>query len=214
MEFTQATAGGSELLLAKIYVNGVSTSAQVFSQIPRGIIGAKVQLAFSGDEWDGLTKTVVFCGAVTRDVLYDGSAVTVPAEAVADSGKRLKVGVYGTDAASSVVIPTLWCDLGPIVDAAEPSGDETTDPTLPVWAQLQQQMENLKRQPGPEGPAGPAGPAGYSPTVAVEDIEGGHRVTITDKDGEKTFDVMDGPTEDRVVELINEALEVVENGTY
>ena len=33
---------------------------------------------------------------------------------------------------------------------------------------------------------------GFSPIVAVEDIDGGHRVTITDKEGEKTFDVMDG----------------------
>ena len=36
------------------------------------------------------------------------------------------------------------------------------------------------------------GADGFSPTVSVEDISGGHRVTITDKDGEKTFDVMDG----------------------
>lgn len=33
---------------------------------------------------------------------------------------------------------------------------------------------------------------GFSPTVSVTDITGGHRVTITDKGGEKTFDVMDG----------------------
>lgn len=33
---------------------------------------------------------------------------------------------------------------------------------------------------------------GFSPVVDVENIEGGHRVTITDKDGDKTFDVMDG----------------------
>ena len=31
-----------------------------------------------------------------------------------------------------------------------------------------------------------------SPVVSVEDIDGGHRVTITDKNGTKTFDVMDG----------------------
>ena len=31
-----------------------------------------------------------------------------------------------------------------------------------------------------------------SPIVDVKRIEGGHRVTITDADGEKTFDVMDG----------------------
>lgn len=33
---------------------------------------------------------------------------------------------------------------------------------------------------------------GISPTVAITDIDGGHRVTITDKDGVKTVDVMDG----------------------
>lgn len=33
---------------------------------------------------------------------------------------------------------------------------------------------------------------GVSPTVKVEDIAGGHRVTITDANGPKTFDVMNG----------------------
>lgn len=45
---------------------------------------------------------------------------------------------------------------------------------------------------GPEGPEGPAGSDGYSPTVTVEEITGGHRVTITDAEGDHVFDVMDG----------------------
>lgn len=45
---------------------------------------------------------------------------------------------------------------------------------------------------GPEGPEGPAGSDGYSPTVTVEAITGGHRVTITDAEGDHVFDVMDG----------------------
>lgn len=45
---------------------------------------------------------------------------------------------------------------------------------------------------GERGPQGPAGADGFSPTVAVTDIDGGHRVTITDKDGEHTFDVLNG----------------------
>lgn len=45
---------------------------------------------------------------------------------------------------------------------------------------------------GPEGPEGPAGSDGYSPTVTVEEIAGGHRVTITDAEGDHVFDVMDG----------------------
>lgn len=46
--------------------------------------------------------------------------------------------------------------------------------------------------PGAQGPKGDPGAAGFSPTVEVESIEGGHRVTITDADGEHSFDVMDG----------------------
>lgn len=66
---------------------------------------------------------------------------------------------------------------------------------------------------GPQGPAGPTGPQGepgpagqdgkdgqdgqpgkdgISPTVTVEDITGGHRVTITDANGQRVFDVEDG----------------------
>lgn len=55
--------------------------------------------------------------------------------------------------------------------------------------------------PGPAGPPGAdgkdgqdgaSGKDGVSPTVAVTDIPGGHRVTITDVDGSRSFDVMDG----------------------
>ena len=58
--------------------------------------------------------------------------------------------------------------------------------------------------PGPQGPAGeqgiqgPAGSPGvpgsdgFSPVVSVTEIEGGHQVTVTDKDGAHTFDVMNG----------------------
>lgn len=41
---------------------------------------------------------------------------------------------------------------------------------------------------------GKGGSDGFSPTVAITDIEGGHRVTITDSTGEKSFDVLDGET--------------------
>lgn len=39
---------------------------------------------------------------------------------------------------------------------------------------------------------GEQGPQGVSPTVTVDAIEGGHRVTITDANGTQSFDVMDG----------------------
>lgn len=46
--------------------------------------------------------------------------------------------------------------------------------------------------PQPVNIKGSKGDDGVSPIVTVEEIAGGHRVTITDKDGSKAFDVMDG----------------------
>lgn len=45
---------------------------------------------------------------------------------------------------------------------------------------------------GQDGAPGADGEDGYSPTVSVEAITGGHRITITDADGDHIFDVMDG----------------------
>ena len=43
-----------------------------------------------------------------------------------------------------------------------------------------------------KGEDGKDGQDGFSPIVDVEEIEGGHRVTITDAVGDHVFDVMDG----------------------
>lgn len=45
---------------------------------------------------------------------------------------------------------------------------------------------------GIQGLQGIAGEDGFSPTVSVTEIDGGHQVTITDAEGPKTFNVMDG----------------------
>ena len=45
---------------------------------------------------------------------------------------------------------------------------------------------------GIQGIQGEKGADGFSPIVSVNAIEGGHHVTVTDKDGAHTFDVMDG----------------------
>ena len=49
---------------------------------------------------------------------------------------------------------------------------------------------------GETGPQGATGADGYSPTVSVTTITGGHEVTITDKQGDHTFNVMDGDVSD------------------
>lgn len=104
-----------------------------------------VQFVFS-PEWDGLTKTAVFSnGKTTVDVLaanWDGDTVLVPHEVLAVPGRHARVGVYGADE-SGVVLPTVWVSLGKVQPGADPSGDASADPSLPVWAQLQNQIGDL-----------------------------------------------------------------------
>ena len=45
---------------------------------------------------------------------------------------------------------------------------------------------------GVDGTDGTDGTDGFSPTISITEITGGHTVTITDAEGEHTFDVMDG----------------------
>lgn len=104
-----------------------------------------VEFVFS-DDWDGLTKTAVFTnGKTTVDVLaanWDGDTVPVPHEVLAVQGRHARVGVYGADE-SGVVLPTVWVSLGKVQPGADPSGDASADPSLPVWAQLQSQIGDL-----------------------------------------------------------------------
>lgn len=104
-----------------------------------------VEFVFS-DDWSGLTKTAVFsAGRTTVDVLesaWDGNKVVVPHEILADAGPIARVGVYGANA-DGLILPTVWVTLGKVMPAAEPSGDPGADPTLPVWAQLQNQIGDL-----------------------------------------------------------------------
>ena len=104
-----------------------------------------VEFVFS-DDWSGLTKTAVFsAGRTTVDVLeseWDGNKVVVPHEIMADAGPIARVGVYGANA-DGLILPTVWVTIGKVMPAAEPSGDPGADPTLPIWAQLQQQIGDL-----------------------------------------------------------------------
>lgn len=116
-------------------------------QFTSGRVGARIKFSFSS-EWAGLSKTAVFTnGDTTIDVLNVADEITIPHEVLAISGKKLKVGVYGFTVDDNgnieIAIPTVYADLGKVVKGADPSGDEPTEPSLPVWAQLQALIGNL-----------------------------------------------------------------------
>ena len=116
-------------------------------QFTSGRVGARIKFSFSS-EWAGLSKTAVFTnGDTTIDVLNVADEITIPHEVLAISGKKLKVGVYGYTVGNNgnieIAIPTVYADLGKVVKGADPSGDESTEPSLPVWAQIQSDVSDL-----------------------------------------------------------------------
>ena len=129
--------------IAEVRVSGCRCETVRLEPIPRGIVGAVVAVEYTDPAWDSLRKTAVFRGAATKDVLDAGNEIVIPAEVVSKAGGSLYMGVYGVDAENHVAIPTIWTELGVIQGAATPSGDASTAPSLPVWAQIQAMVGDL-----------------------------------------------------------------------
>ena len=125
--------------MTTVKISGAMASAAEREVYTSGTVGATLRFEFDG-AWDGLAKTAVFrFGSVTYDVpeseWTDGECV-IPHECLAASGDELMCGIYGVSQDGETVIPTVWVRLGYVQSGADPSGDESTAPTLPVWAAL------------------------------------------------------------------------------
>lgn len=93
-----------------------------------------VRFEFSED-WNGLARTAVFqAGGESRSVLLDGGGdAVIPWEVLAVPGRRLLAGVCGTRG-GTVVLPTVWADLGPVQVGA--AVDQPAQPPVPdLWEQ-------------------------------------------------------------------------------
>lgn len=164
--------------MLRIHVN--SRGARCWSDgdpITTGSVGYPVEFCFSAD-WDGLTKIAVFEGSGQAfDVpLINTDTTAIPHEVLTQSGKTLKIGVYGANGDGNIVIPTVYVNAGIILPGTEPSEVDPSEPT-PSWAiQVQAaaaeavetanavkaaaESGEFDGDPGPQGPAGPQGNPG------------------------------------------------------
>lgn len=130
--------------LIKITVTGNQAVVTQTAVPVSGTVGLPVEFIFD-DAWEGLNKTAVFrANGKSLDVLNVTDAVAVPWELLKNPGCRLWAGVYGTNSDGSLQIPTIWADLGIIQPGADPSGDESADPTLPVWEQIRAEVGDIE----------------------------------------------------------------------
>ena len=145
---------------AKIRVTETCVEIIWVQDIPSGTVGGTVSIEYAHPAWNALMKTAVFRGCESKDVLNIGTNVTIPPEVVEKPSGALRFGIYGVNPETGDVSPTFWVALGHIRPGADPSGDTSTDPTLPVWAQLQADIEKLKLQGGGKSGIPPGGKAG------------------------------------------------------
>lgn len=110
------------------------------------MVGAEVEFCFS-DEWESLVKTAVFIAGEEKRVVIEAkwldNICTIPHECLAEPDLHLLVGVYGAAADGSLVIPTVYADLGMIWVGTSPDAESGAEATPELWAQLQSQI-NLK----------------------------------------------------------------------
>ena len=107
-----------------------------------GMVGQTIHFEYSHD-FDGLAVTAVFTdGKNTVDVVNPGNECVIPHEVLTTVGAMVKVGIYATRG-NELVIPTIYAHIGVVLKGADPSGDVSIDPTLPVWAQVQEAIGNL-----------------------------------------------------------------------
>ena len=109
-----------------------------------GMVGAEVEFLFS-DEWAPLIKTAVFIAGSQKRVVLEAAwrdnICIIPYECLAESDVHLLVGVYGTNIGGSLVIPTVYADLGMIWTGADADGETGAEASPELWAQLQAQLD-------------------------------------------------------------------------
>lgn len=166
--------------------------------ITSGTVGMPVEFTFDSD-WDGLGKMAVFkAGNEKRIKPIVNGEVTLPWEVLEVPKMWLSVGVYGTNAEGTLVIPTIWENVCVIRAGADADGDPSADPTPPVWDQLNAEFEKLRDAiengdfEGAPGKDGAPGEDGFSPRAKVEQTASGAVITIEDVSGTTTATVVNG----------------------
>jgi len=115
------------------------------------MVGIPVTIEYDA-AWEGLIKNFLCrCStwegdsSETRTILNVGETAVVAPE-VMQAGQYLYLGVEGFREDGTLVMPTTWARCENMICYGADSGeDPSADPTLPIWNQLQAQIEQINR---------------------------------------------------------------------
>lgn len=124
-------------------ITGAQGRVQKTGLLTAGMVGVPVQFSFS-PEWAELNCLAVFrAGEVKKDnAITDGCSV-IPAEVLQQPGQRLYLGVEGRSKQGDVVIPTVWAEVGQILEGAQAANDPALAPTPSQFERFMAQVEQV-----------------------------------------------------------------------
>lgn len=146
----------------------------------------EARFVFLSDDWDGLEKWAHFArDGEVYDIRLTDDHIRKEDHLNLSAGKW-KVYIHGNEFRGGEVVQRVTTNM--VTLYVEPTGtlDGEPFPEMPasVTEQILARLENVEQNGGGSG--------GYSPEAKVERVDGGVRVTITDKDGTTSEVVQDG----------------------
>ena len=122
---------------------GVEGKMTVSETLTSGMVGKEISV-ITDSSWNGLQKFAVFrAGNVCKTAALSSQTVQIPKEILLKPFCKLFVGLYGTNAAGNLVIPTIMAE-GPYIRYGADPMEDTTAEELPVWKNLQDQIGDLE----------------------------------------------------------------------
>lgn len=118
-----------------LYANKNQLAVRKKEPITSGSVNVyRARFEFSPD-WVGLTRKAVFKGSGKQiAVLLDKSGeCTIPWEVLTSHGQPLTAGVFGTQ--DETALPTVWANLGVILEGVTAGGEPSKPPTPDIWQQ-------------------------------------------------------------------------------
>lgn len=133
------------MIVGQILVGLTAAQCHMAAPLTAGLTGAKLEIRYANPKWKTLNRLVTFrAGKLSRSVREEDGTVTIPWEVLEKSGIHLTAGITGTDPEHSVVIPTVPVQLCRICTGTQPGAEAGADPTLPIWAQLDERLRGVE----------------------------------------------------------------------
>lgn len=124
-------------------ITGAVATARKVGPLTAGMVGVPVMFSFS-PEWQELNLLAVFrAGEEKKDnEIKEGSSV-IPAQVLTQPGQMLCIGVEGRSKDGALVIPTVWAEVGRILDGAQAANDPALAPTPTQFERFMAGLEQV-----------------------------------------------------------------------